>query len=139
MANALYPKFKQSLLSQSPSVDLDTDTIKAAAVDLTTDYTYSAAHQYKSSVTSYTGSTDQTLTNPSITSGVFDADDVTYSALSQSASKTVGAIVIYKDTGNAATSPLIAYIDTGTGLPITPNGGNIIISFDDGASKIFAL
>lgn len=139
MANALYPLFKQSLLSQSPSVDLDTDTIKAAAVDLTADYTYSAVHQYKSSVTSYTGSTDQTLTNPSITSGVFDADDVTYSALSQSAAKTVGAIVIYKDTGNAATSPLIAYIDTGTGLPITPNGGNIIISWDAGASKIFAL
>ena len=33
--------------------------------------------------------------------------------------------MIYKDTGSEATSPLIAYIDTATGLPITPNGGDI--------------
>ena len=33
-------------------------------------------------------------------------------------------IVIYKDTGTEATSPLLAMIDTATGLPITPNGGD---------------
>lgn len=39
--------------------------------------------------------------------------------------KSVRAIVIVKDTGTEATSPLIAYIDTATGLPIAPNGGDI--------------
>jgi hypothetical protein len=46
--------------------------------------------------------------------------------------------VIYVDTGTAATSPLVAYIDTGvTGLPVTPNGGNITVTWN--ASGIFAL
>jgi uncharacterized protein YigE (DUF2233 family) len=46
--------------------------------------------------------------------------------------------VIYIDTGTAGTSPLVAYIDTGvTGLPVTPNGGNINVTWN--ASGIFAL
>lgn len=36
-------------------------------------------------------------------------------------------------------SPLIAYIDTATGLPVTPNGGDITIAWDSGANKIFKL
>jgi hypothetical protein len=137
MASALYPKFKESLLSQSPSVDLDTDTIKVALVNTTTDYTYSAAHQYMSSVTSYSGTTDQTLGTKTVTSGVFDAADSTFTSVAISGSKTVQALVIYKDTGSAATSPIIAYIDGFTA--VTPNGGNITVTWDNGASKIFAL
>ena len=47
MANVLYPKAKESFLSQSPSIDIVGDTIKVAMV--TSAYTYSAAHQYYSS------------------------------------------------------------------------------------------
>ena len=61
MASALYLKAKESFVSQNPALDLDTDTIKVALVNVSTDYTYSSAHQYKSSVTSYSGTTDQTL------------------------------------------------------------------------------
>lgn len=137
MASALYPLFKQSLLSQSPSVDLDTDTIKVALVNVSTDYTYSSAHQDKSSVTSYSGTTDQTLGSVTVTNGVFDAADAVFTSVAISGSKTVQAFVIYKDTGSAATSPLIAYIEGFTA--VTPNGGNITVQFDNGASKIFAL
>jgi hypothetical protein len=137
MASALYPLAKQSFLSQNPSIDLDTDTIKVALVNLSTDYTYSSAHQFKSSVTSYSGTTDQTLGTISISLGVFDAADVTFTAVAVSGTKTVAALVIYKDTGVAGTSPLIAYIDGFTA--VTPNGGNITITWDNGASKIFAL
>ena len=49
------------------------------------------------------------------------------------------ALLIYKDTGTEATSPLIAYIDTATGLPVTPNGGNITVTWDNGTNKIFKL
>jgi hypothetical protein len=35
--------------------------------------------------------------------------------------------------------PLIAYIDTATGLPVTPNGGDITIAWDSGANRIFKL
>lgn len=137
MTAALYPLFKQSALSQSPSVDLDTDTIKAAIVNLSTDYAYSASHQYVSSVTRYAGTTDQTLASKTVTSGVFDAADVTFTAVAVDGTKTVAAVVIYKDTGVASTSPLIAYIDGFTA--VTPNGGDIVIAFDNGSSKIFAL
>lgn len=133
MANVIYPKAKESFLSQNPSIDLDTDTIKVALIDTGT-YTYSASHQYWSSASSAAVGTPATLANKTIANGVFDADDVTYSAVTDN---TVEAIIVYKDTGSAATSPLIAYFDSGTGLPITPNGGNITLTFN--ASGIFAL
>jgi hypothetical protein len=129
MASAVYPKALQSFLTQNPSIDVDTDTIKVAAVDLTTDYTYSASHQYKSSVTSYSGSTDATLSSVTGTSGTMDAADLSpaWSSLAQSGSKTIGALVVYKDTGTASTSPLIAYIELGSA--VTPNGGDVSVQF----------
>jgi hypothetical protein len=51
---------------------------------------------------------------------------------------SIEALLIYIDTGSAATSRLVAYIDTGvTGLPVTPNGGDIVITWN--ASGIFQL
>lgn len=135
MASALYNKAKESFLSQNPSIDIDTDTIKVALVNVSTDYTYSASHQYKSSVTSYSGTTDQTLGTKTVTNGTFDAADSTFTSVAIDGSKTVAALVIYKDTGNAATSPLIAYIDGFSA--VTPNGGNIGITWS--LSGIFAL
>lgn len=132
MANALYNKAKESFISQNPSIDLDTDTIKVALVDTGT-YTFSAAHQYYSSVTGVVG-TPATLASKTITNGVFDAADVTFTAVSGA---SVEALVVYKDTGSAATSPLIAFIDTGTNLPVTPNGGDITIQWN--ASGILTL
>ena len=70
------------------------------------------------------------------TGGAADAADVTFTSVTGA---SIEAIVIYKDTGSDATSPLIAYIDTATGLPITPNGGDIIVTWDNGANKIYKL
>ena len=66
--------------------------------------------------------------------GVFDAADVAFTTVTGDPSEV---LVIYKDTGSAATSPLIAYIDTATGLPVTPNGGNINVTVH--ASGWFSL
>lgn len=132
MANVLYNKAKESFISQNPSIDLDTDTIKVALVDTGT-YTFSAAHQFYSSVTGVVG-TPATLASKTITNGVFDAADVTFTAVTGA---SVEALVVYKDTGSAATSPLIAFIDTGTNLPVTPNGGDITIQWN--ASGIFSI
>lgn len=133
----MYNKAKQSLLSQSPSIDLDTDTIKVALINVSADYTFNAAHDFLDDVTRYAGTTDQALASKTVTDGVFDAADVTFTAVAISGTKTVAALVIYKDTGVAGTSPLIAYIDGFTA--VTPNGGDITITWSSGASKIFAL
>lgn len=133
MSNTLYDLGRQAFLDGD--IDWSADTIKAALVD-TGVYTFSQSHQYYSSVSSAVVGTPATLASKTSTSGVADAADVTYSAVSGS---TVEALVLYKDTGNAATSPLIAYIDTATGLPVTPNGGDISIAWDSGANKIFKL
>lgn len=138
--SALYGLAKQSLLSQSPSIDFDTDTIKAALV--ISGYTANTAtngHQYFSSVGTNAVAT-ATLASKTVVGGVFDAADVTFSSVTSS-TNTINQIVIYKDTGTAASSPLIAVIDsTSSGsIAITPNGGDITVSWDNGASKIFAL
>ncbi len=133
MASAIYPKAKEALLQAG--INLSADTIKAALID-TGLYTYSAAHQYWSSASAGSIGTPQTLGSKTFTDGVFDAADASFSAVT---GNSVEAIIIYKDTGTPATSPLIAYIDTGTGLPITPNGGAINVTWDAGANRIFAL
>jgi hypothetical protein len=77
----------------------------------------------------------QTIGSKTFTNGVFDGTDVTFTAVTGA---SVEAIVLYIDTGTASTSPLVAYIDTSvTGLPVTPNGGDITITWN--GSGIFAL
>lgn len=140
MANALYSKFKEKILNpgtlgttSGTAVDLSDDTIKLALVDTGT-YTFSAAHEFYTSVSGVVG-TPATLASKTVTNGVFDAADVTFTAVTGA---SVEALIIYKDTGTAATSSLIAYIDTvSSGLPVTPNGGDILISWN--GSGIFTL
>lgn len=134
MANAIYPKWKEQLLQFTANNNLSAGTVKIALIDTGT-YTYSSTDQFWSSASSASVGTPQTLGSKTFTNGVFDAADVTFSSVS---GNTVEALIIYIDTGSAATSPLVAYIDTGvTNLPVTPNGGNISVAFN--ASGIFAL
>ncbi len=119
MANAIYSKAKESMLQAG--INLSSGTVKAALVDTGT-YTYSSSHQYYSSVSSGAVATT-TLSSKTFTDGLFDSADPTWSSVSGNSAE---AIVLYVDTGNPATSPLICYRDTGvTGLPVTPNGGDI--------------
>ena len=134
MANALYPTFKQKLMEAG--ITMTSDTIKVALID-TGVYTYSASDEFYDDVSAGTIGTPQTLTTPSLTVNVFDADNATFTSVS---GNSVEALIIYKDTGTPSTSPVIAYIDTvSSGLPVTPNGGDITITWDSGANKIFAL
>lgn len=133
MANALYPEWKEAVMQNASNSSL-TGTVKAALID-TGVYTYSAAHDFWDDASAAVVGTPQTLANKTYASGTFDADDVTYTVVT---GNTAEAIIIYIDTGTPATSRLVAYLDTGqTGLPVTPNGGNIGITFD--AAGIFTL
>lgn len=135
MANALYPLWKEQLLQFTTNNNLSAGTVKVALID-TANYTYSAANQFYSSVAGAAViGTPQTIGSKTFTNGVFDGADVTFTAVTGA---NVEALIIYIDTGTAGTSPLVAYIDSSvTGLPVTPNGGNIGITWN--ASGIFAL
>lgn len=134
MANVLYPLAKQAFLAGD--LDMDANDIKVSLVLST--YTYSASHQYRSSITSYENGTSANLASKTVTNGVFDAADTSLTATAASA---CNALVIFQDSGSAATSRLIAYIDTPTsGLPFTPSiSQNVPITWDSGANRIFAL
>lgn len=138
MANAVYPPYKQSLLAGDANADLDNDTTTdgpfCALVDTGT-YTYSAAHDFYNDLSGIVG-TDQRITGPTVASGTLDGSDLTYTAVS---GNSVEALVIYrKNSGANTTWRLVVYIDTGqTGLPVTPNGGNITVTWN--ASGIFTI
>jgi len=139
MANAVYPKYKQSLMTEADaSKSLDQTGANAPFASLVTTsggYTYSATHQFYSSLTNVQG-TDVAITTPTVVNGLFDGDDVTFTAVSGT---VIGAIVLYRKNGGANTTwRLVLYEDTSvTGLPVTPNGGNIVITWN--ASGIFQL
>jgi hypothetical protein len=134
MANALYPKWKEQLLQFTANNNLSAGTVKVALIDTGT-YTYNSANQFWSSASAASVGTPQTLGSKTFTNGTFDANDVTFTAVTGA---TVEALIIWIDTLNPATSPLVAYIDTGvTGLPLTPNGGDVAIAWN--ASGIFTL
>jgi len=135
MANALYDTARESFLNGE--IDWTSDNIKVVLVD-TNDYTVDInSDQYLSDIPSGARvATSSNLGSKTTTAGVADAADVTFTTVTGDQSE---ALVIYQDSGNAATSRLIAYIDTSTGLPITPNGADIILAWSDGDNKIFKL
>jgi hypothetical protein len=138
MANAIYPLCKQEWLKGTSNNLLNsaegTTGVYAALIDTGT-YTYSAAHQFYSSLTGIVGTPQEILTKTQ-TNGTFDGDNVTFTGVTGNSAE---AIVLYRRNAGANTTwPLIAYIDTSvTGLPVTPNSGDITITWN--ASGIFTL
>ncbi len=135
MSNALYEKGREGFLAGE--IDWDTDVIKAVLIDAA-DYTVNlAAHQFLSDIPlAARVATSAALTGKTVDNGVADAADLVFPTVN---GDHVEALVIYQDTGTAGTSRLIAYIDTAAGLPVTPNGGDINVAWDNGANKIFKL
>lgn len=133
MANVLYPKAKEDFLAGA--LNLTSNTITIALID-TDIYTFSSADEDRADIPNAAVVAEVTLTNKTITGGVFDADDATLTAVTGA---NCEALIIYHTTGSNTTSRLIAFIDSATGLPILPNGGDIIVRFNSGDDRIFAL
>lgn len=132
MANALYDKGREAFLAGG--INWGSDTIKVCGVSSA--YTVNlATHQYLSDVTNIQA-TSAALSGKTGTAGVAKASNSLFAAASGSA---ITKLIVYKDTGTASTSPLIACIDTATGLPVTPNGGDINLNWDTGSNGIFKL
>ena len=130
MASAIYPKWKENALQNTSGNDLDgsgTTGLYAALVD-TAVYTYSASHEFYSSISAGVVGTPVELTSKTYTNGLLDAADVTFSAVSGASCE---AIVLYvKNAGANTTWRLFAYIDSATGLPVTPSGADITVAWN---------
>lgn len=135
MANNLYDAARQRFLEAQ--LNWMSDTVKVLLVDTGAYTPQINVHQYLADVPSAARIAGPvTLTSKATTGGAADAADPTFTGVTGA---SIEAIVIFADTGSEATSPLIAYIDTATGLPIIPNGGDIIVTWDNGANKIFKV
>lgn len=135
MANAMYDLGREGFLGGD--IDWDANTIKVTLVDAA-DYTKDLAnHDFYNDVTAGGRvATSGALASKTKTAGVADAADITFSAVTGDVSEQ---LVIWADSGTETTSRLILNIDTATGLPVTPNGGDIIVTWDNGGNKIFKL
>lgn len=132
MASVLYAKGKAHLLGLSTKVDLVADDIKVALIDTGTE-TFGSSDEFLSDITSGgVVATSGNLSSKTVTSGTFDAADITITAVTGS---TVEAVILYKDTGTDSTSPLIAWFDLASAF--TPNGSDATVTFN--ASGLFAI
>jgi len=125
MADVVFNSFKTELLKSS--IDFESDAFKVMLV--TSAYTPDpVAHAFIDDVTNEVSGVGYTAGGESLADlevtqddvdneGVFDANDVVWNA----STITARGAVIYKDTGDPATSPLIAYIDFGADK-ISDNG-----------------
>lgn len=136
MANALFDAGRGHFLDAN--IDWSADNIKLVLVDHGVDTPVVATDDFLDDIGAGARiATSGNFASKTSTAGVADAADVTLSTVSGA---SVESIVIYDDTpATDATKNLIAYIDTATGLPVTPNGGDITVQWDSGANRIFKL
>lgn len=118
MANVLYPLAKKKFLDGD--IDLLGDDIKISFLD--DNATYNAAHEFYSSVEAAEVAVSANLGTKTTTGGRFSSATVEFTSVSGS---PVEAYVIWMDTGTTSTSPIIAWVDTASGIPLTPNGNDV--------------
>ncbi len=136
MTNFIYKKAKESFLKGE--INLYSNTIKVLILNNT--YTPNVnTHQFVSDINSSSiEDRSSGLSNKTVTDGVFDADDVTIANYS---GNSFNAVAIYLDSGSDATSRLIAYLDTSTGLPFSSANvqAPVTIVWNNDSTKIIAL
>ena len=135
MANALYDKGREGYLAGD--MDWDGDNIKIVFVDEADDTIDLANDEdLADRAAASRVATSGNLSSKTVTAGVADAADETVSSVSGDQFESID---IYHDSGVEATSRLSANIDTATGLPLTPNGGDVTVQWDSGSDRIFKL
>ena len=135
MANFVADSFRNIMLGSGTRVDCDADTINGMFVDHADD-TPLVTDDFIDDILS-AARVPAEASCPALASktvgvvgvGIFDAADLVFTSLSGDASES---LILYKDTGVEATSDMICRWDTATGLPLTPNGGNVTVVFAAG-------
>jgi hypothetical protein len=141
MANAGFNTFKSGVLGAD--YDLAVASIKAMLVR---GYVFDATHTTVADVTGAGGTingTSAALTTPTITNGVFDADDASIATTASAVNHVVIVAQTSAVTGGADLPAnqqrLIGYWDTGTNLPVQPGTGTVTVAWSAGASRILAV
>lgn len=135
MANSFYNAFLNGILgAHATRVDLDADTIKMALVDngSADGAPDAAADDFWDDQSAGLIGTAYTLANKTVgtvAAGVFDNTVDPAPAFTAVSGATVESLVFFKDTGVETTSNLLWWFDTATGLPLTPNGGDVNVTF----------
>lgn len=143
MANSFYNAFLNGILgAHATRVDLDADTIKMFLNDngAASGAPDAAADDFYDDTSAGLIGTAYTLANKTVGTvavGVFDNTVDPAPAFTAVSGATVEALIFFKDTGTPSTSNLICWFDTATGLPLTPNGGDVNVTFN--ASGIFKV
>lgn len=130
--NYLLPAAKQALLEKR--VDWRTDPIFGVLVNTGT-YTFSLHHASLADVPAWARvATSGTLTGRTTTGGVADADDLIFQNVSGPPAQVVA---LFNGSNEAAL--YMAYMDTAQGLPVNPTGVPVVIHWDNGTRRMFAL
>ena len=135
MANALFTSFRNGILgAHATRVDLDTDTVGIMFVDHADDTPVAATDDFLVDIASAARVPAlasvpalATKTIGTVAAGVFDAADTVFTALTGDQSES---LIMFKNTGTDTTCDLIAFWDTATGLPLTPNGGDVTVAWN---------
>jgi hypothetical protein len=113
-------------------LDLESDRI--CAVLLNDYFTPDKDNQFLSEIPKINISSEPVeLKNKSFENYVFDADDISFPCV---CGKNITGILIYQACKDYH---LIGFIDEAFSLPVIPNGGNIDVTWDNGARKILEM
>ncbi len=114
------------------TTDFDADDIRCSLLDQTDSGTITVATANYGQVDTATvvaaSGALASKTTGVVSVGTFDAADVTFSAVS---GDSADYLVLYKFDATPANAPLIVTWDSATtGLPVTPNGGDITVTWN---------
>ena len=117
-------------------IDFDTDNIDASLLDQTDAGTITAATVDYDEVDTATVVATGDVTVTGIAAGVVSASAITFSAVTGDAADY---LTVWKNSGTPATSPIaITWDSATTGLPVTPNGGDITATWGTNTLVILA-
>jgi len=134
--SGLYNNGKQALLSGA--IALLTDDISAVLIDVGLYTVNYATDTFLSDIPiGARVGTSNHLASKTVSGGIFMAAPAIVA--SPTASRNVAAIALYKDTGTTTTSPLLLYLDSGAGLPVTTTGTSISLSWSASPTGIFSI
>jgi hypothetical protein len=130
MANAVYDDARNNILGNGThgQTDWDTDNLRFILYDEGADALNLADVDLADILSAAREATSANLTSQTVGAagtGAFDHADETLSAVSGT---TVESITYYEWSAVESTSPLLLNLDSWTGLPLTPNGADVIVA-----------